>query len=110
MKEWTPNGLGIQINYTDPLMIGKGDDQVLTTLKNPAMFVSKASGKSVPKDKATSVKFSPPQVPKGVSEKALIKDATEANNAMIALIFVQLAAQILLKSSMNDLWGMFFTL
>ena len=26
MKEWTADGLGIQINYTDPLMIGKGDD------------------------------------------------------------------------------------
>lgn len=60
MQEWTPTGLGIQINYTDPLMIGKGDDQVMTTLRNPDMFVSKASGKSVPKDKATSVKFSPP--------------------------------------------------
>lgn len=60
MQEWTPTGLGIQINYTDPLMIGKGDDQVMTTLRNPDMFISKASGKSVPKDKATSVEFSPP--------------------------------------------------
>ena len=49
----------------------------MTTLKNPDMFISKASGNSVPKDKATSVKFSPPQVPKGVSEKKLNNDAKE---------------------------------
>jgi hypothetical protein len=60
MEEWNENGLGIKINYTDPLMVGKGNDQIMTTLKNPDLFVSAATGKAVPKDKATSVKFSPP--------------------------------------------------
>ena len=59
MESWDENGLGIKINYTDPLQIGKGNDQVMTTLKNPGLLISKSSGNSVPKDKATTVKFSP---------------------------------------------------
>jgi len=26
MEDWNENGLGIKINYTDPLMVGKGND------------------------------------------------------------------------------------
>ena len=110
MEEWTENGLGIRINYTDPLMVGKGNDQIMTTLKNPDLFVSAGSGMSVPKGKATSVKFSPPQVPKGVSEDRLLKDATNTNNAMLGMIIIQLLGQLFLKGGLNDLWSMFFTL
>lgn len=88
MTKWDENGIGIQINYTDPLMVGKGKDQVMTSLKNPDLFVSAASGEALPKDKATSVKFSPTQVPKDVSEEKLKSDSQQTNNAMVALIIL----------------------
>ena len=56
MTEWDPKKLGMKINFDDPLMVGKGKDQVMTALKDPSMFVSEASGKAITKEKATSVK------------------------------------------------------
>ena len=91
-------------------MVGKGNDQVMTSLKNPDLFVSAASGEALPKDKATSVKFSPTQVPKDVSEEKLKADSQQTNNAMVALIILQIVAQLALKGGMDDLWSMFFTL
>jgi hypothetical protein len=88
MEKWDENGIGIKVNYTDPLMVGKGNDQVMTTLKNPDLFISASSGEALPKDKATSIKFSPTQVPKDVSENKLNSDAKQTNNAMIALIIL----------------------
>jgi hypothetical protein len=88
LKNWDENGIDIKINYTDPLMVGKGNDQVMTTLKNPDLFISASSGEALPKDKATSIKFSPTQVPKDVSENKLNSDAKQTNNAMIALIIL----------------------
>jgi hypothetical protein len=110
MEKWDANGIKIAINYTDPLMVGKGNDQVMTTLKNPDLFVSAASGEALPKDKATSVKFSPTQVPKDVSEDQLNSDAKQTNNGMVALIILQIVAQLALRGGMDDLWSMFFTL
>lgn len=60
MEDWNENGIGIKVNYDDPLMVGKGNDQIMTTLKNPDLFMSADSGESLPKADATSVKFSPP--------------------------------------------------
>lgn len=110
LENWDENGIDIKINYTDPLMVGKGNDQVMTTLKNPDLFVSASSGEALPKDAATSIKFSPTQVPKDVSENKLNADAKQTNNAMIALIILQIVAQLALKGGMDDLWSMFFTL
>jgi len=110
MEKWDENGIGIKVNYTDPLMVGKGNDQVMTTLKNPGLFISASSGEALPKEDATTIKFSPTQVPKDVSEDKLNADAKQTNNAMLALIILQIVAQISLKGGMDDLWSMFFTL
>lgn len=110
MEKWDENGIGIKVNYTDPLMVGKGNDQVMTTLKNPDLFVSASSGEALPKEDATTIKFSPTQVPKDVSEDKLNADAKQTNNAMLALIILQIVAQLSLKGGMDDLWSMFFTL
>ena len=56
MTDWDPKKLGMKINFDDPLMVGKGNDQVMTALKDPSLFVSKASGTAISKEKATSVK------------------------------------------------------
>jgi hypothetical protein len=110
LEKWDENGIQIKINYTDPLMVGKGNDQVMTTLKNPDLFVSAASGEALPKEDATTIKFSPTQVPKDVSEEKLNADAKQTNNAMLALIILQVVAQLALRGGMDDLWSMFFTL
>ena len=52
----------------------------------------------------------PRQLPKGVDEKSLLKDANVAGNGMKALFFVQLGLQICLKGSLDRLWVLFFTL
>ena len=110
MTKWDPTNLGMKINFDDPLMVGKGNDQVMTALKDPSLFVSKASGTAISKEKATSVKVAKTQCAKGVKEEDLNKQSTTAKNGVFAMIVIQLVAQILLKGTMKDLWGMFFTL
>ena len=46
LKNWQPKFLEIQMNFTDPLAISKGNllDQVVVKVKNPSLFVSKESG------------------------------------------------------------------
>lgn len=56
MTKWDEKGLGIKVNFDDPLQVGKGSDQIMTSLKDPSMFVSQESESSIPKNKATSVK------------------------------------------------------
>jgi len=110
LERWDQKGLGIKINYVDPLNVGKGNDQVMTTIKNPDLFVSEESFDALAKNKATSIKFTPTQVPKDVSAEKLSADAKQTNNAMLALIILQIVAQIALRGGMDDLWSMFFTL
>jgi len=110
LERWDQKGLGIKINYVDPLNVGKGNDQVMTTIKNPDLFVSEESFDALAKDKSTSIKFTPTQVPKDVSAEKLSADAKQTNNAMLALIILQIVAQIALRGGMDDLWSMFFTL
>lgn len=38
MSGWTSTKLGIGINFTEPLNVGRGNEQVLTSMKNPIMF------------------------------------------------------------------------
>ena len=71
MTNWDSKSLGMKINFEDPLQVGKGNDNVMTSLKDTNMFISEASGKAISKDKATSVKAARTQVPKGVKEEDL---------------------------------------
>ena len=71
MNEWDPKGLGLHIVYKEPLQIGKGGDSIMSSIKNPAMFVSEETGLSLPADKATSAKIAPTQMATGVSEATL---------------------------------------
>ena len=71
MSEWMDKHLGIKVYFADPLQVGKGNDQIMTTLKETTMFISKASGKPISKEKSTSVKEATTQVPKGVKEEDL---------------------------------------
>lgn len=68
LKDWKADSMDIHINYTNPLNVGYGDDQVMTKLKNPSLFVSTRSGQPISSDDASSVKYATPQMPKGMSE------------------------------------------
>lgn len=110
MKEWTEAGMGVQAVYDDPLMVGKGNDQIMTTLKDPSLIVTKASGVALDPKAATSVKESATQMKKGVKEADVVDQADTSKNAMTALIIAQLVAQAFLKGTQKDLWSLFLTL
>ena len=53
MKEWNENGIGIQIKYTDSLQVGKGNDQIVSSLKNPGLFAPASGAKALSKEEST---------------------------------------------------------
>ena len=52
LKDWQAGSMDIFINYTNPLNVGYGDDQIMTKLKNPGLFVSSNSGLPMSEDDA----------------------------------------------------------
>jgi len=68
MKEWTSKGMSVKVDFKDPLLVGKGNDNVATSLKNMALFAPKSGDKPLPAGDGTKVAAAPPQVPKGVDE------------------------------------------
>lgn len=62
----------------------------MTVIKNPALFISKASGLALPAD-ATSAKISPTQMAKGASEKEIEGTAGTSKTAMFAIVILQIA-------------------
>jgi hypothetical protein len=71
MNEWTEEGMKIHMNMTNPLDVSKGGngDGVQIGLKNPSLFVSKATGKPISKAKTQMPASSMPrQLPHGISE------------------------------------------
>ena len=60
LKDWKADSMEIYINYTDPLNVGYGDDQIMTKLKNPSLFVSNKSGQPMSEDGSSSVKYATP--------------------------------------------------
>lgn len=71
MGDWTEKQLGLAIVFADPLNAGRGMDNVMTSLRNPNMFVSKNTGDSITEKNSVSVKKSQTQMPKGVSEREM---------------------------------------
>jgi len=56
MGDWTEKKLGLAIVFDDPLDVGRGHDNVMTSLRNPSMFVSKSTGLPITADNSVSVK------------------------------------------------------
>lgn len=110
LKNWDPRKLGVQINFAQPLMVGRGGDSIMAILKNPSLFIAKATGLSISPDKATSAKIAPTQMAEGVSEEDLNTEAKVSKNAVFAITATQVVAQLYLNNSITQLFGMFFTL
>ena len=56
------------MKYSNPLQVGKGNDNIVTSLKNTNLFAPASGEAPLPKNKGTTVAAAPPQVPKGVDE------------------------------------------
>jgi len=56
MDDWTEKKLGLAIVFVDPLNAGRGKDNVMTSLINSNMFISKKTGKAISQDDSVSVK------------------------------------------------------
>lgn len=62
------------------------------------------------KEAATNVAAAPPQVPNGVDEAELTKDAATACKGLVALIVGMVFIQLWVKGNFRDFWGLFFIL
>jgi hypothetical protein len=110
MKSWDENGLDVQVQYTNPLQVGRGNDNIATSLRNTALFAPTSGADPLTKEEATNVAAAPPQVPKGVDEAELAKDASTACKGLIALIVGMFVIQLWVKGNFRDFWGLFFAL
>ena len=111
--KWTPRKFHLFINFTDPLQISRGLNRDLVTLKvkNPRWFRSAASDEPIDLGVVGSlVKTLPRQLPKGISEKVLVREAKTVSDSLESLMIIQLVLQVALKGSINDIWGLFLIL
>ena len=73
IKKWTHQGMEVQINFTDPLIISKADalDSVLCKVRNRKLFVSEVTGRMLEIENTYISDLFPKQLPHGVSEDSL---------------------------------------
>jgi hypothetical protein len=110
MQQWDEKGIGIQIKYTDSLQVGKGNDQIVSSLKNPGLFAPADGGDPVSKEGSTNVSKAKPQVPKGVDDKELAKDASTVCKGLAVIIVFMIGIQLLVNGNFRDFWVFFFAL
>ena len=110
MKNWDENGIGIQVVYKDPLLVGKGNDNIATSLKNMALFAPASGAAPLGAEEGTTVAAAPPQVPKGVDEDQLKQDASTALKGLISIIIAMVIIQVIVKGNFKDYWALYFIL
>jgi len=110
MKEWNKNGMSVQVDYKNPLLVGKGNDNVATSLKNMALFAPASGDKPLPASAGSKVSGAPPQVPKGVDEEQIKQDANTAMKGLLAVVIAMVVIQIAVKGNFKDYWALFFIL
>ena len=110
MKKWDETGVAVQVQYTNPLQVGRGNDNIATSLKNTALFAPASGSAPLPQAEGTTVASAPPQVPKGVDEEELKQDAATACKALVAIVVAMVIIQIWVKGNFRDFWALFFIL
>ena len=70
LKNWTHTGMEVQVNFTDPLLISKGElvDSVLVRARKRHLFVSQATGWKLEREHVYVSDLFPKQLPHGVRE------------------------------------------
>ena len=89
---WTNEDILIQIDFTDPSLISKGNynDQLNINVKNPMMFISTQGAVLDSKSKLKLVHPLRRQLPKGVKEEELQDIASSVGYGMTILAFINL--------------------
>ena len=109
LTNWDSRNIEVKINFVDPLAVEAGG-AVSFELKDPSLFISEASGLSVPASKAKVTKSMPKQLPLGVSQDDLESAATNIKRTMLIVVIVQLVAQNLMGGVIKYIMSMFLIL
>ena len=90
IKKWDATGLDIFVNFTDPMLISRGEERDLIeiTIKRPQLFVSAETGEMIDTSDLVFYQTIPRQLPKGVSEESLKKDAEEIAKILNGMAYV----------------------
>jgi hypothetical protein len=112
LTKWTPYEMEIYINFTNPLMVSRGlrQDYIICTIKNKDLFQAEDSNSRLMSERIYIQSKVPNQLPNGVSEEDLLKDAKTATDGIKAMFVVQIFLQICLKGSMKFLLTMYYTI
>jgi hypothetical protein len=110
MKDWTENGMAVKVEFKNPLLVGKGNDNVATSIKNMKLFAPASGEKGLGKEGGTKVASAPPQVPEGVDEDQLKQDASTAMKGLMAIVIAMIVIQVVVKGNFKDYWALFFIL
>ena len=73
ITEWTDQSIELYINFTNPLIVSKGQNQdiVICTFKNPDLFVSQATNEVLRGKALIITKSFPRQLPSNIDEGAV---------------------------------------
>lgn len=112
IENWTPRGLVLQVNFTDPLAVSHGGllDQMNIKVINPSLFISKTSSATVAEVPALLADSFPRQARAGVDVEALDQEARGVAQTCQALVFVTILALLYLGTSPFELWTGYYVL
>lgn len=102
----------ISLEFENPQFVSQGlkPDRLQISIIGPEYFRSNISGEILLNDKVNFFKNIPKQNSGGVLVETLKDNALQTTDAITGLIVAQLFAQVLLKTSMDDLWALFLSL
>ena len=109
--EWTPINMKVEIDFSKPLMVSRGNlqDEIVLVVKDRKLFMN-PYGEMVDQKKSIIVKPLPRQVPKGVDAAKLEDQAKNSGDAMKVFFIIQLVISFILKGSIDYLFSFFLTL
>lgn len=99
------------MKFDDPSTVSNGKmfDVFYIKVKNPHLFVSKATGERMPADFETLNDVLPRQVPKGVDVPALLGLAQQSFFVLLALLIVLIVFKLFYRNkSFEDCWILLF--
>jgi hypothetical protein len=112
LKSWTSSNMEINMNFSDPLAVSDGinPDNIVVTIKNPDLFISKETFQKLPGDRTMMAIRMPRQFPEGVDSEAVEHQAVVLKYVIIGILIVILLISIKVRASFENLWNMYFTL
>jgi hypothetical protein len=110
IKEWTENGMTLQLKFKDPLLVSYGNmfDLCYIKIKNPHLFVTKATGDRLPADYETLNDIFPKQVSKDVDFNAIDIMSKQCFYVFLAFTILFLVSKLFLMGSILDCWVLIY--